>query len=1112
MNNKISFFLSKINLVAGLAVLILAIPLTGGAQEVTSDIRGTVTGPDGSPAAGASVRITDTRTGTGAGATTSSSGVFKMSGLRVGGPYTVTIESTAYAEQEITDIYLALGDTYTFTIALGEAELDVITVTATAIDTMQVAVGPSSTFTLEDLQNAPAFNRDIKDVIRIDPRIYIDEADVEGIQCLGASPRFNSITVDGVKLNDNFGLNRSGYPTQRMPFPYDAIEQVAVELAPFDVNYGGFTACNINAVTKSGTNEFHGNVFYDYIDESLRGDKLEGGFVGSPDFDEKRYGFSVGGPIVKDKLFFFAAYEKNETADLYPFCAGDEVCGSPVLGVSAAQITEIARIAREDYLYDPGDPLGSAPNEDEKYLLKLDWNINDDHRASLAYNYNDGFNVAQSDNDDTEYEFSNHFFNRGAELESYAAFWFANWTDNFSTEFRIGHAKLDNSQITRNDVGFAEVRIETYFQGETADVYLGGDDSRQSNKLDYETDNLKLAGTFVLGDHVISGGFERETIDIFNLFIQHTIGEYRFDETNATDINGNPHYNCGDGPGQNPSGCILAFADFSPDDIYHGNAAGTNNPLDGAALFEYDVNTLYLQDEFTLADGAVTIIAGLRYDWWTSDDLPTENSNFIARSGFTNRKNFDDEDVLQPRLGVRWDINDTLSLRGGIGLYSGGNPNVWLGNNYQNDGLTTIQLREGSSGIGLSSLNRDPTRNLTTEPLGADGTGSPMFDPPQVMIDSIANSTANSGVNAIDPNFKIPNSLKFALGATWEFDAGPLGEGYVLQGDFIFTRADDSAIIIDDDLVQVFTSFDGRPIYFQTDKSVPGCEADPLANPFGCGRQFDQDFILTNVIGDDAESKTYSLALSKSHDWGLDWTIGYANTEADDVSPMTSSVAFSNYILNMVSDPNNPGLATSNYQIGQRWTLKLAYGRAFFGDNYTRFTLYGSVNEGRPYSFTFNDFDGQVIGPFFNFDNDRSLLYVPTGPTDPNVNFDPGFDETAFFDFVAASGLTGGQTVPRNAFTGSWWSKFDVKISQEIPGFGDHKGSVFIIIENFGNLLNDDWGVLYEQSFPRNQAVVDASYDMATDQYTFTSFRPGSQRRVQAPSLWQARIGISYRF
>lgn len=190
---------------------------------------------------------------------------------------------------------------------------EVIT-TAVAVQRADVAIGPASSFGIDDLENAPAINRDIKDLIRIDPRIYIDEADVDGIQCNGASPRFNSLTVDGVKLNDNFGLNRNGYPTQRMPFPYDALSNVSVELAPFDVQYGGFTACNINAVTKSGENEFHGSLFYDYTSDGFIGDNLEGDLIPPGDFNEKRYGFSVSGPIVQDKLFFFVSYQNDETS------------------------------------------------------------------------------------------------------------------------------------------------------------------------------------------------------------------------------------------------------------------------------------------------------------------------------------------------------------------------------------------------------------------------------------------------------------------------------------------------------------------------------------------------------------------------------------------------------------------------------------------------------------------------------------------------------------------------------------------------------------------------------------------------------------------------------
>ena len=365
-------------------ILFLLAPAVSFGQATTSGIRGNISGSNGEAAAGVSVTVTDTRTGRAKQATTSNSGRVVIAGLAVGGPYTVSMESSAYAPQTITDVYLTLGEAFEFRVDLGDASLEEIIVTAAATESIQVAVGPSSTFDFDALQNLPAINRDIRDIIRVDPRIYIDEPFAGGVQCVGANPRFNSLTVDGIRMNDNFGLNSSGFPTQRQPFPFDAIQNVSVELAPYDVQYGGFTACNINAVTRSGTNEFHGRVWFDYNDESLSGDSLEGVPTNQGDFDEQRYGFSIGGPIIKDKLFFFAAYEKAETADIFDRCAGDQNCGRPVLGVSQAQLDRIADIARTLWNYDPGDPVSTLPNEDEKYLIKVDWHTNDSHLTSFT--------------------------------------------------------------------------------------------------------------------------------------------------------------------------------------------------------------------------------------------------------------------------------------------------------------------------------------------------------------------------------------------------------------------------------------------------------------------------------------------------------------------------------------------------------------------------------------------------------------------------------------------------------------------------------------------------------------------------------------------------------
>jgi outer membrane receptor for Fe3+-dicitrate len=266
-----------------------------------------------------------------------------------------------------------------------------------------VAIGPASAFSFDDIQNLPSINRDINDIVRVDPRIYIDGGFVNAVTCLGANPRFNSLTVDGVKKNDNFGLNSNGYPTQRMPFPFDSVQNVSVEMAPYAVQYGGFTACNINAVTRAGTNEFHGTAWMSYGDSDLTGDNLEGDSIPQGKYDETRWGVSLGGPVIKDKLFFFAAYEKSDGADTFDGCAGDESCGRPVAGVTRAQLDRIAEIA-EDYGYDVGDNPPSMPNEDEKLLLRFDWNINDDHNAVLTYNYNDGFNITESDDDADEYD------------------------------------------------------------------------------------------------------------------------------------------------------------------------------------------------------------------------------------------------------------------------------------------------------------------------------------------------------------------------------------------------------------------------------------------------------------------------------------------------------------------------------------------------------------------------------------------------------------------------------------------------------------------------------------------------------------------------------------
>lgn len=1013
---------------AALSVMAAAIVQPASAQVTTSDVRGVVLSADGSPVSDATVTVQNTGTGLSRTTTTGANGSFDVRNLQIGGPYTVTASVSGQQPTQIENIYLTLGDTTNLQLALtGASVAETVVVTATLANAAELAIGPAASFDQRTLETAPAINRNLTDVLRIDPRIFVDESrgDVNAVQCGGKNSRFNSLTLDGVRMNDNFGLNSNGYPTERIPFSYDAIEQVAVELAPFDVQYGGFSACNINAVTKSGTNEFHGYGFFDYTDDGLRADSLEGDDIQSGSYDEMRYGVGIGGPIVKDKLFFFAAYEKLEGSNLFdrgPIGSGavNEV------DITQAEIDEIARIAREVYGYDPGDIPNSADNEDEKLLVKLDWNISDRHRAAFTYNWNDGFNISESDSDNSELEFSNHLYERGAELTAYVGALYSDWTDNFSTEFRVGYSELLNRQISQGGTDFGEITIET----DDVDVYLGADDSRHANQLSYETLNIALKGFYTHGYHNLSFGYEREDLDVFNLFVQHVQTEIDFD--------GSPNTAGAFDP------AIENFRLGLADNVNYNNAP-SGNTAEAAADFGYAVNSVYAQDEYEFSNG-LTLIGGLRYDWYTTDDAPAANAAFAADYGFSNSQTIDGKGLLQPRLGFQMDVSPELDLRGGIGLYSGGNPNVWLSNTYQATNTAQFGVDGGAYGI---EQNSGPS--LFTIPYTMCEAGVPTgpgWCVPTVLANAVANSEgSNFEINYLDPTYDIPRDWKMALGATYFLDMENLGGEYVVTADLLYSVLQDSAVWIRADLEQTGTIAgpDGGTYPVFTSVREPA-------------------FVLTNSSSD-AKSLLLSTSISKSYDFGLDWSLGYAYSDAEDVHPMTSSVAFTNYVSRAFVDPQDVSAAPSEYNTAHRFTALMNYERAFFGDNLTKFSAFGQLSSGRPYSITydgnvssFDIFDGT---PFL--DGEENTLY-------------PGFS--------------------RNDQEGSWWGKVDIKIEQEFPGFaGGHKTSAFLIIDNFTNLLNDEWGILREPGFPAT-----------------CEFGTVCESRIGDASRYEIRLGVRYDF
>ena len=1084
MKNKSFLFGSAWKVAVSVLMLAVAFPLTASAQETTSSIRGKIRDAGGAAVAGATVVVRNMRTDVTYTYQSNSSGTFFATNLPVGGPYEVAVGTVTVQVDRIT-----LGDIYNVAIDLPtEGQLEEITVTGQALGAMDVAAGPTAAFSSYDIETSVNFNRDIVDVYSIDPRLNLDNGD-RGfeINCGGKHPRFNSVTLDGISQDDRFGLNTNGYSTAvGMPFPFDAIEQVAVELAPFDVTYGGFSACNINAVTKSGTNEWKGNVFYEFTSDSLRGDtfKDEDGekeTITSPSYEETTLGFSIGGPILKDRLFIYGAYEESEEPQFLAAGPAGSNNGEERDWLTQADYDRVANISNSVYGYNPGGLPGDGAQETEKYMVRLDWNINDNHNMALIHNFFDGFQLRGSDNDPGEFEFPNHFYTKGAESTTTSLKLFSQWTDAFSTEMFISENEMIDSQVTVGDKDIGDHQIS--YNGRDNVIYLGADDSRQANNLRTESDYLKLSGQFLLGDHVITAGYEREKLTIFNIFVQHSRGgEYDYFD----DSQGNPAF-CDaltaqqrfDDPDCGMSG-IDRFELGRPSRIYYGSGGGTNNPNDAAALFSNTLNTLYLQDEIFFDEFGLTVVAGLRYDFFESQDRPNYNQAVSDAIGIRNDANIDGLSLLMPRLGFTWEAREDLTVRGGFGLYSGGNPNVWLSNAWSNDGVTNVQVRLDNFSGADSVLDG-------SIPLVGPRPG---FDVPQELFDEVAATTPADGsdrrVVLLDPGYKQPREWKFAIGATYDLPWYDI----VADIDYLHTEQDSSVLYVDVSQEVVGETPLGQPVY------------DYRA---GAG---EDNLMLTNSSRN-GQSDLFSISLKKNFDWGLDLMAGYAYTDADDVSPMTSFVASSNFTNLATNDINDPRAATSNYVVPHRFTFRASYANDFFGDNTTRFTMFGFVQEGQPQSYVMGSAGLEGSDPFFG----RHLLYVPTGASDPAVQFEPGFDQAAFFSWADDRGFARGAFVPRNATQAKSTSRVDFRIDQQFPAFiGDSKGKIFVKIYNLGNLLNDDWGRVNDAEF-FSQQVVTSNYDSGSGQYVFERFSDRDVNDVlDIRSLYEIRLGIEIDF
>ena len=1141
-------------LAAGVAALSIAsfTATPAEAQQITTGIEGSVVDDSGNPIAGAEIVITDTRTGATRTITTGADGKFNASNLVTGGPYTISANASGFEGQSAEGINTTLqGNTsLTFTLASGAGE---IVVTGTRVQATQLAVGPGQTFTTEILEAAPTFNRDVRDVIRIDPRVSLDRDDTgsgqDRISCLGGNDRGNAFTVDGISQGDIYGLNDTGFSSRSStPLPYAAIRESQVQFAPFDVDYGQFTGCAINVVTKSGTNDYKFGGFYEFSNNDLRADDVfdsntNSSRVVAPIKPDKRWGVYLGGPIIKDKLFIFGAYENQragQSQDDGPAGAG---YANEMTGVPVAEFNRIREILNRVYKIDTGDLVTSRPYKNDRYFARADWQITDDHRLEATYQKLEESTLRTDDlftGNSPQATGQNTFYLSGTKSDYYSGRLYSQWSDVLSTELRYSRSEVQDLQDpfgggeaqSANPIPRIIVGIDNA-TGNDGTVLAGPSNSRSANDLRTTLEQYRAVAKLDMGDHQIKFGAELNRANLFNLFVQNATGTLVF--RNATDLEAGL---LSPGLGNNQTSTLPVNVVAGNTEGAFGNFSQTGDVNDAAARFNRSIYSIFAQDDWQVTD-ALSAVIGIRADWYDGG-APEFNQNFFNRYGFGNNTGFSDlPPIIMPRAALTYDVGDfavfsRAQVRAGVGIFSGGDPLVWFGNAFQNDG----------SGFALASTQAAgcPAGQIDVV-TGGTFTGLPSCFR-QAAIDSAARGLGFT--QSIDTDIKMPSVLRANFGFTSELNFAESGffSGWNLTLDYIYSKYKNPFTVVDLSQVPEFRAgrasqtIDGRPIYVTIDPSNAGCTAKFVsANPtpvftgvnaacFTTARE--DELMLTNAGS--FRSHNASFLLSKYFDGGVFTdggstfvSFGYAYSDSQDRRNMYSSTAGSNYDITAAFDRQNPAASRGFYNSRHNITFNTSFKEEFFGDYATRFGMTFVARSGRPYSLTFTGsgvFNDSASG------SDNALIYLPTGVTDPNIA--PTSNMTAvqsLVDFANGLGCAKkyiGKTIPRNTCSNNWYYDMDLSVSQELPGPGHFFGKsdkirLYASFDNFLNMLDSGWNVQRRRDFGGRQDLATVTGVDAQGRYIFSSaaglnsFDSDNFINVSS-SVWRIKLGVSYDF
>jgi len=1071
--------LSKLSL--GLMVALAAAPVF--AQSTSAGVGGQVVGADGQPVAGAEVTITHIDSGTVSRATTDAAGRYNARGLRVGGPYTVTINKAGAGSDTEENVFLTLGTANTIDAQLNNdvATLGTVQAVATAGTSVFSAtkMGAGTAVDQNTIKALPSINGNIQDFMRLDPRVAFTDRASGSMSAGGLNPRFNKITIDGVSASDTFGLEGNNMPTQRQPVALEAIEALDINLSNYDVTMSGAAGANVNAVTKSGTNQFHGALYGNYRDGDWFGD-YPARVAGSPldvtgvpfdEFDEeKTWGFTLGGPIIKDKLFFFANYEKLTQTNITS-AGGKSVASNPLIvtgaDFGAAEVAEVQRIAEEVWGFDAGGLIGGN-TELEEYAVKFDWNISENHRANLRYSKLEQVRVRPEASTAGSLSLSSNWFNHEKTVESYVGQVFSDWTENFSTEFKASFRDYSAIRVSPTTAPTVQVYFDDLIANNNPSrgdfIRVGTERNSMGNTLLTETWNFFGAATWTLGDHDVKFGGEYSDNDIYNYYLQDAWGNYSF---------------------------------YVP--TLAGGARDYSNLINGT-FFDYDLNYqtapgsvpvnyasrtvgLFVQDTWYV-NSNLTLTFGLRADKPSTDPQPTYNAAFAGPQtinpvtgawtggfGYDNSLTYSGDFLFQPRVGFNYtfDSDRQMQLRGGVGLFQGDAPQVWVGNAYQSTGLNYYAYSNYKNCLYTGPAESERNATCLTTPFNPDGLNPTR--PPTL--------SANSHVNVMAPDFNLPSVWKANL--AFEIETGWMDT--VFSAEVLLTDVKDGLFYQTLNVGPGYTGPDGRTLYWNSASPRPFGNTSSGATATNPSRYrnnsaFGDVFLIGNTSLGKSQQFTVSLSRPFSTDSDWSWTLGYTYTNAEEVGSLSSSTAGSSFGSQLGFNINEEAVNTARYEIKDRFTGSLDWKHAFFGDYQTRVGLVYEGRSGRPFSYIFS---GDANGDNRTFND---LFYVPAGPGDVlfgSMNSTTGAFtanaamEQAFWNwFNTQEGLQAyrGTYAAENAFRADWVNTFDLRISQELPGFFEgHKSQVWVDIQNVGNLLNKDWGHIIDYGFNANNAV-----------------------------------------